>query len=91
MILIPVLMVQHDVVATHFNCLDLRNKLSFSMPLAPCNTNTGAKGITCTRGHVSPYFDNCAIYNSTEPQRYISDMSKNMFTYLNIVKTCIDM
>ena len=58
--LTPVPVAWHDQVAPHFDCLDPRNKMSLSMPLAPCDAN----GITYTKSHVSPLFDHCNLTNA---------------------------
>ena len=41
--------------------------MSFAMPLAPCDANTGASGITYTKSQDSPYFDHCGLINAMVP------------------------
>ena len=41
--------------------------MSFSMPLGPCDANTGANGITCTKSHVSSQFNYCDLINAIVP------------------------
>ena len=41
--------------------------MSFSIPLAPCNANTGASDITCTQSHVSPNFEHFDFINAMVP------------------------
>ena len=54
-------MVPHDQVAPHFIYLVLKSKMSFSMPLAPCDAKTCGNGIMCTKSNVSPHFDHCDL------------------------------
>ena len=42
-------------------------QLSFSIPLAQCDANTGADGIICTKSHVSLKFDHCDLINAVVP------------------------
>ena len=69
---------KHDQVAPHFSCLFLRNKISFSMPLAPCDPNTGTNGSTYAKSYISLHFDYCDLINAMVPlitaltsQRYV--------------------
>ena len=41
--------------------------MSFAIPFAPCDANTGTSGIICTKSQVSPHFDHCDLINALVP------------------------
>ena len=68
---------------------------SFSMPLSPCDANTGASCITCTKSH----FDYCDITNTMMPLAIalasqctdiVQILSRHKKTCLVIVQTNLD-
>ena len=78
-------------VVPHFNCLVLRTKISFSMPLAPCDASTGANAITCTESCFAsfsslwPYKCSDAIGNTNGILKICLDMPRHIKVCLAIV------
>ena len=73
---IPVLtsVVLHDQMsyaAPHFDCLDLRKAMvPLMMPLASCDVDASAIGITWPKVHVAPHFSHLDLRNAIVPWWY---------------------
>ena len=71
-VMLPLPMASHNQkshVASHFDCLDLRNAMvALITPLASCDASAGTSGVTQPKkGYVAPYFNCLDLRNAVVP------------------------
>ena len=64
--------------------------MSFSMPLAPCDANTGSNGMTYAKSDVSLPFYHCDLINGMVPLTTALAPKRYSRHCLDIVQTCLD-